>query len=163
MSNSKSISTHSRRAGFLVLMGATIGIGTAAQAQETTSAREDHAAFRQQVERSIHRNLSDAAVKGSDQRGIATIAIRVAPDGSVSSAHLVRPTGITRFDQEALRTARAVSYPATGKGRTVAMVLGFNQPVTAAREQEGQRLVLAWRNDQRVMLANRSAAQQPDS
>ncbi|MPT48854.1 MAG: energy transducer TonB [Sphingobium sp.] len=165
MTKAKTISTGSLKASataaLILGMGATLGFSGNAMAQESTTT--DTTAFRQQVERNIDKTLSLSAVQNSRQRAIATVAVTIAADGSVRNAHLVRTTGVTRFDREALRTAQTVSYPATGKTRTVAMVLGFNQPVTAENQQEGQRLVLAWRGDQRVMLATTSAAHQPDS
>lgn len=119
--------------------------------------------FRNHVEDSIDKTLRLPEAIDEDHRGVATVAVIVDANGKVRTADLIRSSGFGAFDQEALRTARAVSYPETGKPRTVAMVLGINRPVGAKARREGQRLVTAWRAGQCVMLANDTAAQQPDS
>lgn len=121
------------------------------------------AGFRAGVEKDIDRKLRLPPGQSEGRHGIATIAVTIDANGKVETADLVRSSGFDAFDREALRTAHAVSYPATGTPRTVAMVLGFNQPVNDQARNEGRRLVTAWRAGQRVMLAKDNAARQPDS
>ncbi len=129
----------------------------------TVRAETGAADFRTQVESSIDKTLRLPQGNDDFRTGIATIAVTINGKGKVEATHLVRSSGIAVFDREALRTARAVSYPVTGKSGTIAMVLGFNKPVTDEMQKEGRRLVVAWRDEQRIMLANNIAAQQPDS
>lgn len=128
----------------------------------TVRAETGTADFRTQVEHSIDQTLRLPQGKDDFRKGIATVAVTVGADGKVVAADLVRSSGISIFDREALRTAHVASYPATGKTRTIAMVLGFNRTVTPEMQGEAGRAVLAWRDENRVMLANRIAAQQPD-
>jgi len=117
--------------------------------------------FRRSVEANIEHKL---ALPGREAgKGIATVAVTVDSQGKVQSAQLVKSSGHAIFDREALRTAHAVQYPSTGHNRTVAMVLGFNQAVSAADRSRSERLVTAWRDDQRVRLAKSDATTQPDS
>ena len=83
--------------------------------------------------------------------------------GRSRDIRLVKSSGDSDFDKEALDIAHRVSYPASGSQRTLAMVLGFNQHADKSAQTKGARLVQAWLDDQRVMLANKTTAQQPDS
>jgi TonB family protein len=114
------------------------------------------AGFQKSVEASIDRNLR---LPVADNSGVATVAITVDGNGEVLAADVVKSSGQSRYDREALRTARAVDYPATGKTRTVAMVLGFNQPATKAAIVQGKQLVDAYRTDRRQMLADKTTDQ----
>ena len=78
---------------------------------------------------------------------------------------LLKSAGFANFDREAIRTASRVSYPASANGRTVAMVLGFNEAVTSKAQAEGGAIVTAWADEQdrKVRLAQQTTAQQPDS
>lgn len=140
------------------------GLGLAGVAQ----AQEKPAEFRAVVEQGIDRTLrlprtpSDALRNRDNRAAIATLAVTIDGKGKVDAADIVQSTGWRDFDAEALRTARAITYPATGKTRSIAMVLGFNRKVTADMRQAAQQQLLAWREDQRVRLANRIDADQPD-
>ncbi|MGE4429651.1 MAG: energy transducer TonB [Sphingobium sp.] len=149
-------------AGILAL---SLGSGLAGAAQ----AQENPTGFRSAVEQDIDQTLrlprtaDDVLHNRTGRSAVATVAVMIDAQGRISAADIVESTGWRDFDAEALRTARAVSYPATGKPRSIAMVLGFNKTVTADMRQAAQRQVLAWREDRRVRLANRIDAQQPDS
>jgi len=77
--------------------------------------------FVAKVERQLKSNDFNAT-----GNGIATIAANVAADGSVRSMTLVGSTGNSALDRQAMRTAKAVAWPA-GKDRKVAVVLTFNE------------------------------------
>lgn len=115
------------------------------------------AGFQKSVEASIDNNLRMPA--NAPSKGVATVAVIIDANGSVSDAQVVQSSGHSVLDREAIRTARAVSYPATGKPRTLAMVLGFNQPATAAQASHGKQLVDAYRTDRRQLLADKTTAQ----
>ncbi|MDB5715178.1 MAG: TonB family protein [Sphingomonadales bacterium] len=124
------------------------------------TAPQAHAApvgFQKSVEASIDNNLRLPG--NTNSKGVATVAVSIDADGSVSDANVVKSSGHASFDREALRTARAVSYPATGKARTIAMVLGFNEPAPSSAISQGKQLVDAYRNDKRQLLADKSTAQ----
>ena len=121
------------------------------------SAHAAPAGFQKSVEASIENNLRMPVT--TDRKGVATVAVSIDANGSVSDASVVKSSGHLSFDREAVRTARAVSYPATGKARTVAMVLGFNQPAPRHAISQGKQLVDAYRNDRRQLLADQSTAQ----
>jgi TonB family protein len=113
--------------------------------------------FQKSVEASIQNHMRLPG--NTDSKGVATVAISIDANGAVSDANVVKSSGVASFDREAVRTARAVSYPATGKARTVAMVLGFNQPATTAAISQGKQLVDAYRTDRRQLLADQTTAQ----
>jgi TonB family protein len=115
------------------------------------------AGFQKSVEASINNNLRMPV--NAPSKGVATVAVLIDANGSVSDASIVQSSGHSVLDREAVRTARAVSYPATGKPRTLAMVLGFNQPATAAQASHGKQLVDAYRTDRRQLLADKTTAQ----
>lgn len=146
-----------------VSSAATIMIGTAFLAVSTlaiaTPARaEAPVGFQKAVETSIGQTLRFP--KGNSARtGVATVAVVVDANGAVKAATLVGASGTAAFDAEALRTAKTVRYPATGKARTVAMVLGFGQPATAADAARGKVIVEAYRSDSRRLLASDTTAQ----
>jgi TonB family protein len=73
------------------------------------------------------------------RHGTATLAVVVDASGRVESIKLLKSAGFANFDREAIRTASRVSYPASANGRTVAMVLGFNEAVTSKAQAEGRR------------------------
>ena len=117
--------------------------------------------FRAAVEKSIDKELRKSNY--SSHRGVATLAVTLDGSGEVLAVDVVQSTGYSSLDREAIRTAKQTAYPATGDTRTVAMVLGFNQQVKAQHKTDGRKLVASWIADNRVMLANRTTAQQPDS
>lgn len=121
------------------------------------SAHAAPAGFQKSIEASIENNLRMPS--NSDTKGVATVAVSIDAKGAVRDASVVKSSGHARFDREAIRTARAVSYPATGKSRTVAMVLGFNQPAPAIEISRSKQLVEAYRNDRRQLLADKSTDQ----
>lgn len=135
-----------------------LGLAGAAQAQE-----DGTAGFRATVERGISKQLNRHNGQTDSRKGIATVAIFIDGEGKVLATGIAHSTGWADLDREALRTAQTVSYPATGKPRSVAMVLGFNRQVTADMHKAARQEVLAWQRDQRLMLANTYDAQQPDS
>ncbi len=124
---------------------------------------ETNEAFRATVEAGIDSELRLPKGAIDKRHGTAVVAVTVGAEGSVQNAAIVHSAGYASFDREALRTARVVSYPATGEVRAVAMVLGFNQPADAKVQGKAARLVAAYAEKQKVMLANRTTAQQPDS
>ena len=115
--------------------------------------------FQTSVETSIAQTMRFPGAVKSDQSGIATLAVSVAADGSVSNVDIVKSSGERSFDREAIRTARAVSYPASGKAQTIAMTLGFNRAPDSATARQGRVLVDAYRNDHRQLLATETTAQ----
>ncbi|AYJ85699.1 TonB family protein [Sphingomonas paeninsulae] len=115
------------------------------------------AGFQKAVEASIDNNLRLPV--NTDSKGVATVAVSIDGNGSVSDVNIVQSSGHISFDREAIRTAHAVRYPATGKPRTMAMVLGFNQPATSRQVLHGKQLVDAYRTDRRQLLANKTTAQ----
>jgi TonB family protein len=121
------------------------------------SAHAAPAGFQKSVEASIANNLRMPIATNS--KGVATVAISIDASGAVSEANVVKSSGNASFDREAIRTARAVSYPATGEARTIAMVLGFNQPAPREAIVQSKQLVDAYRNDHRQLLADKSTAQ----
>lgn len=147
----------------LLALSVGLGLGGVAQAQEKP------ADFRSVVEQGIDRTLRlprqpDDALRAQTARSAAaTVAVTIDGQGKAAAADIVKSTGWRDFDSEALRTARAIAYPATGRTRTIAMVLGFNKEVTADMQQAAQQQVFAWREERRVRLAKRIDARQPDS
>lgn len=134
----------------LVLFGATALEATLSPAH--AASRE---AFRASVEHSIDTNLR---LPSKERNAVATVAVRVASDGSVQSVGLIGTTGDEAFDREALRTAKAVSYP-KGINRDVVMVLGFGRAVTAADRARSVKLASKYMNDRRQLLASETNAQ----
>lgn len=137
----------------------SLGLGLAGAAQ----ARDDGADFRARVEKGIDRTMRLPNAPDERRRDVVTVAVTLDPAGKILATDIVQSAGWKDFDQEALRTARAIAYPAPGRTVTVAMVLGFNRKVTADMQKKAERKVLAWREEQRVMLANKTGARQPDS
>ncbi len=143
-----------------VSSAATIVIGAAflsvsAMAIASPARADTSSAFRKAVETSISRNMR---VPASTATGIVTVSVEVGPDGTIGGATVVQSSGRPALDAEALRTARAVSYPATGKPKTVAMVLGFGRNAGSADTVRGRAIVEAYRNDRRRLLATRTPA-----
>ena len=102
-----------------IIMTATcfvaVGIATPAQAAP--------AAFKANVEQQIAANtLMPATVRPIS--GTATVVVRLDQGGRIVNAAIAGTSGHALLDREALRTAKAVRYPA-GQAKTVAMVLSF--------------------------------------
>ena len=116
-----------------------------ARAETATSARAS-------IERSIDANLRTPPSLRGENAGIVTLSVSVAADGSVSDVSVMKSSGFRSFDREAVRTARAVAYPA-GQDRTIAMVLGFNREVPDVAKAQASRLLAAYRSDPRHLLA----------
>lgn len=111
------------------------------------------------IEKSIDSTLRLPSSSTLGKKGIATLAIRIDARGAVETVSLVRSSGDRAFDREALRTARETQYPALGKPRLVAMVLGFNRSVTAADADRGEQLVQAFdKSREQPMLAGEATA-----
>jgi len=143
-------------AGTLAL---TLGLGLAGAAQAKDGAQDVRTVVAQGIDKTLRLpNPLDGA-----RRGIATVAVTIDGKGEVRSADIVRSSGWHDYDREALRTTRSISYPATGKTSSIVMVLGFNKEVTTDMQQTAKQQFLAWRQEQRVRLANSNEAQQPDS
>lgn len=146
-----------------VSSAATIMIGTTFLALSAvaiaTPARADvPAGFQKAVETSVDNTLRFPA--GANHRsGVVTVAVSIDADGSVMATSIAKTSGVPSFDAEALHTAKSVSYPATGKRRTVAMVLGFGKRATARDAHAGKQLVDAARSDRRRLLATETTVQ----
>ena len=140
-----------------------IGIAFCSVAAVAIVAPQAHAAapasFQSRVEASIDNTMQFPAHVSNDVRGVATVAVLIDAKGNVRSADIVKSSGNGALDREAVRTARAVSYPATGANRTVAMVLAFNQPAPRAAQDESRKLANAYRDDHRQLLATETTAQ----
>ncbi len=119
--------------------------------------------YRANVEAGIAQKMRMPVTAKQGRHGVATLAVTISAEGAVQSVDVVKSSGIAAFDREAIRTAQQVTYPATANSRTIAMVLGFNEQVQPAHQRAGQKLVAAYIGDQKVMLANSTTAQQPDS
>ncbi|MFM9978175.1 MAG: energy transducer TonB [Sphingomonadaceae bacterium] len=115
----------------------------------------DRAAFTTQVERSISQTM---VLPMGSVRGVATVAIEIAADGSVLSAEIAKSSGNAAYDLEALRTANAVSYP-KGAARTVAMVLGFGRDVKPSERVAAVQQIARLRSDSRRLQATVTTAQ----
>jgi len=111
--------------------------------------------FKSSVERSIAKTMQipDAFPK----TGVATVSVRIGADGKVTSADLVGSAGAKAYDAEAIRTAKAVTYPA-GQPRKVVMVLGFGRTVTAADRAHSVTLASQLRTDRRQLMASETTA-----
>ncbi|MGD9811994.1 MAG: energy transducer TonB [Sphingobium sp.] len=129
----------------------------------TAAKAETDGKFRDAVETGIRNELRLPSGSIDSRRGTAIVAVSVDSAGNVRNAQIVQSAGFSGFDREALRTARTVSYPATGENRTVAMVLGFNQQVAENTSGKAAKLVAAYAEKQKVMFADKTSAQQPDS
>ncbi len=145
-----------------VSSAATILVGTAffaisAVAIATPARADVPADFTKSVEASIDRNL-DFPIGNYGRKGVVTVAVTVAADGSVSAASVAKSSGVSAFDLEAVRAAKRVTYPATGKTQTVAMVLGFGKRATARDAVLGKQIVDARTNDSRRLLATETTA-----
>lgn len=123
-------------AGAFLLSSACVlsAVGPARAAEPATTGE-----WQQRVERQIEANLRMPTSVRSDVRGVATVRIRFDEAGRFDGATIVRSTGNPALDEEALRTARAIRYPALPAGdRAVAMQLYFGQHApskAAVREQ----------------------------
>ena len=91
------------------------------------SASPAHAATsaKAQIERQLVREASNAGLIEDTTPGVATVAVRVDAEGRIADSTVVQSSGRRSFDEEALRSARAVDYP-KGAPRTVAVVMTFN-------------------------------------
>ena len=145
-----------KAAAGVLAIAATFGTVATVQAKEP-------AGFKTAVEASIDNQMRMPSLVTKERHGIATVAVLIDGNGEVLSTRVIRSSGHGSFDREALRTARTVSYPATGEDQTVAMVLGFNQKVKPQDRAAGREVVAAWAKEQRVMMANKNATAQPDS
>jgi TonB family protein len=100
---------------------------------------ETNADYRASVEKSIDAQLRMPEAGLAGRHGTATLAVVVDASGRVESIKLLKSAGFANFDREAIRTASRVSYPASANGRTVAMVLGFNEAVTSKAQARRRR------------------------
>jgi TonB family protein len=142
---------------------ATVMIGTAflalsAAAIASPAHANTPANFVKAVETSIDQTL-DLPADAYGRKGVVTVAVTVAANGSVSDVSVAKSSGIRTFDLEAVRAAKRVAYPATGQVRTLALVLGFGKNATAHEAVEGKRIVDAMLTDSRRLLATDTKAQ----
>jgi len=146
-----------------VSSAATVMLGTAFLAVSAVAiaspARADTVPnFTQSVEANIAKTMRYPS--SIDNRGgVATVAVSLDANGGVTNASLVQSTGVRVLDAEALRTAKAVSYPVTGKPRTIAMVLSFGQHTSRTETKKARAIVEAYRSDSRRLLASETKAQ----
>ncbi|PTQ07380.1 hypothetical protein CLG96_17695 [Sphingomonas oleivorans] len=117
-----------------LLLSATCVVAAVAPARAATpKAPADITEWQAQVERQIDQTLRtpvDENVAG--RYAAATVDVSLAADGSVTGSRIAKSSGSRGLDREALRTARAVNYPAlpgslAGKPRTVAMKIFFGR------------------------------------
>jgi TonB family protein len=150
-----------------VSSAATVMIGTAflaisAVAIASPARAEAPVGFQKAVESSID-NALDFPAGNATRKGVVTVAVTVAADGTLTAASVAKSSGVKAFDVEAVRAAKRVRYPATGKTQTVALVLGFGKQATIAETVQGQQIVdamrVAQRNDARRLLATETTAQ----
>ena len=160
MTNSINLTTFLpiRIAAGALAIALTCGITAAASAKSPQDVRAN-------IEASIEHELALPKATPADRHGTATLAITVGADGRPAAVRLLKSAGFKPFDQEAIRTANRVSYPEAARGKTVAMVLGFNEKVSSTEQAKGGEIVTAWLADQnqKVMLASETTARQPDS
>ena len=102
--------------------------------------------------RSVEAQLQNNNWVATDKTGVATVAVRVDAEGRVMSAGLVGSTGSRTLDSEALRTAKAVTYPKSERGHTVAVVLKFGDAKLPAKA-ESAALVTRYVNAKGEALA----------
>jgi TonB family protein len=142
---------------------ATVIVGTAFLALSTvaiaTPARADTPIdFQKVVSVSINDAL-DFPAGNASRKGVVTVAVTVAADGTLTDASVAKSSGVKAFDLEAVRAAKRVRFPATGKTQTVALVLGFGQTATALDAAQGKQIVDARINDRRRLLATETKVQ----
>lgn len=134
------------------VMAATVLFSATCIGAAIAPARAATPDFKASVERSIDETVQMPAPASA--KGTATLAVSIDANGAVGDVALVKSSGVPSFDREAVRTAKAVDYPA-GKARTIAMVLGFGERPSV---RNAKALVTAYRNDNRQLLANASSA-----
>ena len=105
----------------------------------------------------VESQLNNDSWVATDKSGVATVAIRVDAEGRVISAGLVGSTGSTTLDREALRTAKAVTYPKSARGHNVAVVLKFGDAKLPAKA-ESAALVNRYVNARGEALADQTPA-----
>ncbi len=108
----------------------TMATSFAASALLTTlaivgSASPAHAATTDGFVRSVESQINDGRMSPSTNKGVATVAVRVAADGKVLGAEVAQSSGYRELDQDALATARSVNYPKGDVVRTVAVVMTY--------------------------------------
>ena len=150
------ITTSTRAVATLLATAMTLATFSAARAETGADARTH-------IENSIDKELRLPNGQLDGRHGTATLAVTIDANGRIEAVKLLKSAGYGSFDREAIRTASRVSYPASARGRTVAMVLGFNEKVSTKMQAEAGAIVTAWLNTNKVMLANTTTAQQPDS
>jgi TonB family protein len=142
-----------------VLNAVTVALSTAvlAAAVITPVKAATPSQFKVAVERSIDAKMQ-MPVSHYSKKGVATVSVRIDKSGTVQSANLIASTGTKSFDDEALRTAKAVSYPA-GQSRNVVMVLGFGRTVSISDRAKSVTLANRYLSDRRQLLATETTAQ----
>ena len=133
----------------------TTVLSFAVLAAAVSPAKADTTVFRDKVERSIKANLQMPLAR--PKQGIATVAVHITADGAVKSAELLGSTGSAAYDNEAVRTAKAVSYPA-GAARNIVMVLGFDRTIKSSDRAKSVTLASQYLNDSRQLLATETTA-----
>jgi TonB family protein len=132
-----------------------------ADAPATMSAWQDH------VEQQIDGTLRSPLAFFPNGMAVATVNVRLAADGSVSDVKLAHSAGSRVLDREALRTAKAIRYPALPgrlgqKENVVALKLFFGRDaqavapaLKAAAEQAVANNAAIERNAAQTQLARR--------
>jgi TonB family protein len=144
-------STATALIGTAFIAAAFVGIASPARAATP-------AGFQKTVEAQISKTLRFPVGVTSQAQGVATVAVSVNADGTVSDASIARSSGTRAFDREAIRTAKLVRYPATGAARSVAMVLSFGQTPDSVDTAAAKAIVNAYRTDHRQLLATETRA-----
>lgn len=116
------------------------------------------AATNQGFVRAVEAQLAREAWAPTSDKGVATVAVRVAADGSVQSANIVGSTGNKVLDRAALATAKAVDYPKGDRARTVAVVLTYGEGTKRPARTETARLVKTYVNAKGEALATQIPA-----
>lgn len=96
--------------------------------------------------RSVEHQLGHEAWAPTDDKGVATVAVRIDAQGTVQHAAVVGSTGHAVLDREALSTAKAVNYPKGDRARTVAVVLTYGKGTKRPTKEETARLVSRYAN-----------------
>ena len=90
-----------------------------------------------QIERQLADEATNALPMIDSTPGVATVAVRVDANGRITDSSVVQSSGRSSFDEETLRSARAVRY-AKGAPRTVAVVMTFNHAAAPKAEASAE-------------------------
>lgn len=87
-----------------------------------------------------------------DGYAIATVAVELDKEGHVLDARVLRPSGMAKLDEQALRRARAIQFPAMPTGKPVHLQMnmvfgGSERAVELGRAELRQPVAYASRNN----------------